>query len=439
MTVSPPSNLPVFLQESPCLIADPSPSFSATIQFALQQMGIRLSQIVIARKFSDAKKLAIEKKPRLIITEHQIENGFGLDLIEIQDSQFEQSQRISFITTQNSTESTIAEAAEGQVDGYMLKPFPMSAFQKRMTEIVNQKINPSEYLLKVNSGKIHFAKSEFDMALGEFLAAKSLKEKPTLACFFAGNSFNAKGDYLSALKEYKQGQSYQALHYLCLTGEFDALVTLKNYEAAYELIEPIRKNYPITSRRLANMFVAAVYTNHFDDLSTFYSLYCGLDIRTPELIQISSIAMLTAGKYFIKQQNFKKALEYFEIGLMINGRSFSFLERIVMEFTKMNAFVEAELMLSKVNPLDIGTDHYTRLHFQVSQLILPPAEMVEKSRKIISAGLGTPEIFKSVVLAMAKLGKETLAESTISKAIESDPKLGPILYKILSDNLPNKT
>lgn len=428
----------LFLEGKSCLILEPSQTFAFALQIALQQLGIESSQIFVTRKFQDAKKFVLENKPKIIVTEYEVDTFFGMDLIEIQSKQYEQAHRISFITTQNSSDSAVAEASEGEVDGYLLKPFAMSVFQEKFEAILSHKLHPSEYLLKITAGKALYTNKDYSSALQEFIGAKTLNEKPTLACYHTGRTFQKLGEMEKALAEFQAGRKYQPLHYKCLIGEFEALVALKNYPEAYELVEPIRKNYPITSKRLGHMFVAAVFTGHFDDLPGFYKLFGRLDQKTPELINISSMALLTAGRSFVKQKNFDKAFEYFEMGFMITGRRFDFLEKIVGEFTKAKAVKEAEALLAKANSTDIGTPAYLQMEFRLDQLILTKDKMIEKGRKLIFAGHGDLEIFKTVVQAMAELGKETLAESVITKVAETEPKLRPVLYEILSKYLVKK-
>jgi tetratricopeptide (TPR) repeat protein len=427
--------LQLFLKDQLCLILEPSKSFSTALQAALQQMGISLTQIVIARKFADAKKIVEEKKPQLLITEYDIDGSLGLDIIEIQEKQYEQSARISFITTKNSSDSAVAEAAEGQIDGFLLKPFTIDAFQKKLLEIVIQKLRPSEYIQKINAGKLHLNQKAYDQAIQEFNSAKPLNPKPALAYSYSGLSYQGKEDWVRALHEFREGRKLQPLHYKCLVGEFEGLVATRSYQEAYSLIEPIRKNYPITSKRLGQMFVAAVFTSHFEDLPLLYETFLKLENRTPDLINISSMALMTAGKFMIKRGDLKKALEYFDIGLMISGRSFAFIEKAVLEFLKVNAIKEAEAFLRKTAPQDAGTAHLARLVLKVDQMVLSKEQFAERGRKLILDGHGNTEIIESVIIAYAQLGRETQAEMIVTKALETQPDRRATFYKILADHL----
>lgn len=430
------SQLKEFLADSICLILEPSQTFAASIQACLHGMGIPINQIQLCRRFADGKKFTEEKKPRLIVTEYEIDQHFGMELAEIQERLYEDTQRISFITTKNSSASAIAEAAEGQIDGYLLKPFAIESFRQKLMDIVRRKLNPSEYSKKITLGKSLLYRHDLDKAIEAFLAAKTLAPKPALACFYAGSTFHTQGNIKRALAEYKEGRQYQPLHYKCLIGEFEGHIAEKNYQAAYALMEPIFKNYPITSRRLGQMFVASVFTGNFSELPVLYDLFSRLDQKTPDLIEISSVAVLTAGKYFIRKKDYVRAAEYFDIGVNITRRNFQYIERIVAEFIQANAHEQAQYFLDRVSDEDTIKADYDRLRLRVDEMVLTREEIAERARKMVLSGKGTPEIFELSVKAMAQLGKETLAEAIIGKAMETHPELRQSLYKLLNDNLP---
>ncbi len=433
-----PSPLLTFLQDKLCLIVEPSQSFAYAIQTTLQQMGVPHSQLYVARRIQDAKRIIVEKKPKILITEYQIDGLFSMDLIELQGKQYELPERISFINTMNDSDSAVAEASEGEVDGYLLKPFAMNVFQQKLELILTQKMDPSQYLIKINAGKKLYAKEEFSKAIEEFVEAKPMNPKPTLACYHAGQSYQAMGNLEKALAEYQEGRIHQPLHYRCLIGEFEALISAKRYTDAYELIGPLQKNYPITSKRLGHFFIAAVFANQLADLPGFYKLFNRLDQRTPELIKISAMAMLTAGRIFLKEKNLDKALEYFDIGLMISNKDFEFLEKVVAEFIKIDAGTHAQSLFIKASSTDVGKLHYSLLEFKVGEFTLPNEKIIEKGRKLVDDGHGTSEIYAAVVKAMAKLGKEILAGTFIAKIAAIHPTEAPKLYKILEDNLLRK-
>lgn len=424
-----------FLGDGNCLIVEPSQSFAFAIQNTIQLMGVPHSKIQITRRLQDAKRLILELKPKLLISEYEIDGHYAIDLFEIQGSYSQLSDRVSMIHTLNSSESAVAEASEGEVDGYLLKPFSMKDFQQKLESILSTKLNPSPYFLKLNSGRKFLNEKEFQKAADEFLLAKPLDPKPTLACFHAGQAFQFLGDTPRALLEFQEGLGHHPLHYRCLTGEFDAFMESKKYDEAFQLIETIKSHFPITSKRLGQFFVAAVFTNHFEELTHFCQLMIQFEHRSAELVRISSLAMLTAGRHYLKESQFEKAFIAFELGYQVSGKNFEILEKSVNEFLKMKDFLRAQALFNRASSAEFGKTHFKVLEFRVGQHSLSPEGLIKKGQQLIDDGHGNPEIYLAMVKAMAMLGKEILAGTFISKVQRTHPELGFSLYQVLEENL----
>jgi DNA-binding response OmpR family regulator len=424
-----------FMRDQVCLIVEPSQTFSASIQQCLNEMNLSIGQVITARKFEDAKRVIHERKPKIVITEYEVEAKFGLTLLETQGDYHDELNRVSIIVTRNTTDSAVAEAAEEEIDAYILKPFSPDNFTYKFLEILDRKVRPSEYAKKIRSGKKLFAANQLEAALGEFIESKKLDKKPTLACYYAGQVYQVRGEFQKALAEYREGRTYQPLHYKCLMAEFEELITREGYKEAYRLIPLIKANYPVTSHRLGQIFIAAVFTQHFDEIADYFQLFLKMEGRTPKLVQLTSLALLTAGRYFLGKNDTARACEYFEMGVLASSRDIRYIEKIVHDLLQANAIKEAEYFLAKVQPHDVGTPEHARLAFKVDRHVLTPEQTIEKGRKIVSAGQGTPEVYEILVKTLALAGKEPMAESIISRALEDHPELRAPLYKVLSENL----
>lgn len=424
-----------FLGDHHCLIVEPSQSFAFAIQNTLQSMGVPHSKILITRRWQDAKRIILELKPKVLISEYEIDGRYAIDLFEIQGSYSQLSERVSIINTLNSSESAVAEASEGEIDGYLLKPFSMNEFQQKLESILHSKLNPSAYQLKLLKGKKWLVQKEFHKAADEFMQAKPLDPKPTLACFHTGQAFQFLGDMPRALLEFQEGLGYQPLHYRCLTGEFDALIESKKYNQAFDLIEIIQKNFPITSKRLEQFFVAVVFTSHFEKLPHLCQLMIQFEQRSVELIRISSLAMLTSGRYYLKENQFENAFIAFELGYQVSGKNFEILEKSVNEFLKVKDFMRAQALFNRAASAEYEKTHFKVLEFRVGQHSLSQEGLIKKGQQLIDDGYGNPEIYSAMVKAMALLGKEILATTFISKVQRTHPELTFSLYQVLEENL----
>lgn len=416
------------LGDSPCLIVEPSPLFSASLLAALGDLGLPSNQIILSRRFADARKVIEQKKPKLILTEYDLPPGLGLSLIEMQEALHDERSRVSIIVTKNSTDSAVAEAAEGPVDAFLLKPFSTDVFRQRLAEVFQRKTNPSAYQRRLIEGRRRFLVKEFDEAVQECEAAKGLDEKPTMAYFLAGASRQGQGSLDQALREYREGRRLQPLHYRCLIGEFETLMAMENYREAYAVVPLIRDNYPLTSQRLGQIFTAAVFSYRFEDLPAYFELFLQTDNRTPWLNKLVSLAMFTAGKFWLQKKDFTRAVEAFESGITVKGRDLELMGMIVDECLAAAAYAEADAFAGKLLPADLNSPAGQRLRFKVDLRLQAPETMVDRGRRLVLAGHADADTYLQLIPLLLKTGRTTLAETIAHRASTEFPALKGKFY-----------
>lgn len=432
MTNAPVTNdAKTFLGDGICLLVEPSPSFSTSLQSLLAELGVPLSQVVVCRKCEDALKVIDEKAPRLLVTEFDLGARPGLALVERLEQVIEESRRIVIIVTKNSSDSAVAEAAEGAVDAFILKPFSTDSFRRKLTECLQRKARPSDYQKKLNAGRAAYLEGDYQRSLREFQEAKPLDPRPSMACFGMGQNYEKRGDLEAALAAYREGQKLTPLHYKCLAAEFDLLVREKKFDEAYKVVPRLRENYPIPPGRLGDLFSAAVFSYHFDDLPGYYETYLNLDLRSSYLINVMSVGFMTAGRVYLQRGDAPAAMKFFELGLSVRGRDITYLEPIFDEFMRAGAFKEAEAFLGRALPADVGSKLHNQMKFRVEQRRLPVEQWVERGRKLILGDEANPEIYRLVVEGLVQMGRGTLAESVIAQAVKEFPDLRANLYAIL--------
>lgn len=420
----------MFFDGQYCLIAEPSQSFSSNIHACLINIGVPAGSILVARKFEDALKITQEKRPKLIVTEYAFEKNFGLALVEMQ-KKIVQGDSLSILITKDSSDSVVAEAAEEQVDAFLIKPFSVGAFQEKLFSAIDAKLNPTPYIKKIGVGKELLAEQEFEKAAREFMEAKKLNEKPSLACYYTGRTLHLKEDLLKALAEYQEGRKYQPLHYKCLLGELELLIATKRYAEAYGLVPIIKKSFPITPLRLGQIFIATVFSSNFDAVGENYELFQRLQRRPPELTRMALTALLAAAKHFLEKKEFEKSVDLFEKSILVSGREFSLIEKIVLELLNAHAFSEAERAFSKVSASNVGTPEYNRLAFKIDSVVRPSEKVIEQGRKLVSEGQADPAIYRRMVKLAVESGRLPLAETVIAKALTTHPELRESLYGML--------
>lgn len=427
------ADIKAFLAEGTCLLVEPSASFSASLQSLLAEIGVPLSQVMVARKYEDALKIVEEKRPRLLVTEYDLPNGSGLSLVEHLEQMMEESKRIAIIVTKNASDSAVAEAAEGAVDAFILKPFSTDIFRQKLHDCLMRKTQPSVYQQELNSGRFLFNEHKYPESLKAFQKAKKLDPKPSLACFGEGQNFEKMDQLDKALEAYREGRKFTPLHYKCLVGEFDVLVKQKRFEEAYKGVPELRDNYPIPPTRLGDLFTAAVFTYHFDDLPRYHEIYLNFELRSPFLIKMMSVGFMTAGRFYLHRHEVASSMKFFELGMSVRGREITYLEGVFDELMRAGAVKEAETVLHRVLPADVGTKLYNQMRFRMEQKRLPLELWVERGRKLVQGGEANAEVYRLVVQGLARMGRATLAESVIAQAVKEEPELRSSLYAILEN------
>lgn len=425
-----------FFSNQTCLIVEPSAPFLASIQACVNSLELPSTRIVGVKKYEDAVRAIEEIKPKILICEYDVAGKMGLLLVDIQQKFFDERSRITVIVSRNSNDSVVAEAAEEQVDAFLLKPFSPDTFRSKLVSVIERKIHPSPYMIKVQQGHEFLMASDFPKAIQTFTEAKKMAEKPCSACFGSGKVYQQMGDLSRALEQYREGRKYQSLHYQCLSGEFNVLIAQREFEQAYDLVPVFTKNFPLSPQRLSHIFLAAVFACRFENLLIHYQQFTLLEQRSPDLVKVVTSALISGGKWFLNKGDRNLAREYFEKAVGVAGRELGYIEQVVNSFLKVNAGVDAEAFLLKVLPQDTETPVYSRLKFKVERTILGPGDLLKAAKVFLDSGHADEETFVALVQVYVDNGRDTLAESVIAQAVKQYPDLRNKLFQILSTMKP---
>ncbi len=331
----------------------------------LESFGITSTKVIVANTFSVAEALIAEKKPKLLITEYEINKKLGMSLIEKQSKHLDSLSRISILLARNKSDCEVAQAAEEVVDTYMARPYSYHSFTDKLTKAILSKLEPSIYIQTIEAGKKQYFAKAFFEAAKSFEAAKLLHPKPTLACYYLGLTYQRLGNSIKAIEEFKEGRLYQPLHYKCLRGEFETLIFKRKYQEAYQLVPIFLGNYPITPHLLGQFFTAAVFAERFEDLKTYYKLFFNFKVRSSQLKELASLAFLNAARYYLKKKDIATAASLFDMGLQVTTKDLSYIETIVMDLLKFGYIHEAKYFMTQVQLIDLDSDTYAHLNYLV--------------------------------------------------------------------------
>ncbi|HWU44893.1 MAG TPA: response regulator [Bdellovibrio sp.] len=421
-----------FLKDEKVLIVEPSVSFAQTLIELLKEAHVPEKNIFHVRGFEEATKIIETKKPKVLITEYAVGATNGISLVPLQMKNHDESVKIATLITHDSTSTTIAEAAEEHVDAYILKPFSIGDFSARLNKVIQSKLMPSPFEQKIKSGKALLRNSEFEMAALEFKEAIKIREKSPLGYYYVGQALHLQRSIPEAASEYRKGLNINPLHYKCLLGEFDSHFEQADYSGAYGVAKKIAAYFPISPKRMGNIFISLVFSHHLEDITSYFQMYRDLDFRPAELTKIFGAALSTAGKYNLKRNQITKGNECFAMGVAVVGPDVIYLETVIRELLKVKAADMARNYLSLFPSVEVGKKVYSQMSFLIDIQTVGDADfIVEKGKKLVAQNFADRDSYRQLVQYLVDLNKIVLAEDIAAKAVRDFPELREEVYAMI--------
>ncbi len=413
-----------YLKDEKLIIIDPSSAFSNACSKILQDLGAPSENMLFASSYNKAVADIQGIKPRIILSEFQIQEKCGLDLLVYHKANYPNSHQRSFvIVTSSASESCVAEAAEEEVDAYILKPFLPKKMIDTLIQTFSSKIYPSDYAKQIQKGKQLIAKKDHEEAHKVLTTAAMLHDRPTLAHYYTGYNAQIEEELDRALLFYQKGRQINPIHYKCLIGEFDVLFDTEDNDSAYQLVKIITKNYPITPNRLEKFILLAVYTENTKDLEKYYEIYMKLDRKTPKLPGLMAAAMKAGAKYAIKANDIPRAVDYFSKGALVINRNPEYISAAV-EILKDTGDEDAAKEIFELFPADHKGDlTHKKLEYLINVTHMSSAEIIENGKLLIEQGVKDRQVYSYIIENLVLLDKKVAAEDMVYQACKDFPEL----------------
>jgi tetratricopeptide (TPR) repeat protein len=422
-----------FNADKKAIVLDKSVAVRKGIESCLVRLGISSGNICSVSRFHDALTYVKEQSPKFVFTEFQIGDRFGLELIqELDRVGVSITERAFFMVTANSQDSAVAEAAEEDVDAYIVKPFSIDSLETQIVRVLGEKMKPSPYLVELQNARKCLEAKDPNSAIIPLRRALGLAKKTSLAYFYLGQCYEMLNDNAEALKYYREGLRQLPGHYKCSIGEFETLEKLGKQAEAYEVIKKVLTKYPLTPQRLGKVFILAIYTKHFTDVNLYYEIFLKIERRTDELVKIVTAGLYACGKYFCSINKFDEASGVFKKACLSSGRSSDYLKKVIdtlMHFKKGDLASE---FLSMYSAEDQNTDAWKALDFQLTCLGGQTDRSIQKGRKLIAEGIKEVSVYIETAKLLIKQDKKSHAENVIFMGIERCPQKREELLKILN-------
>ena len=421
----PDEKLAEYLKSISCFIFESSNSAKNMITAALRELGMPINNIHFSKSYDSAMDIIKTEKPTLYISEYEVRGKFGLELLyEVKNFVPEP---IFILATSTASETSVAEAAEEDVDGYIVKPFMAEQLLHYIRQAIEYRIDPPPYIAKIKQGKNAVEGDDLAEAKRVFFEATTIGEKPSLAFYYLGQINEKEQHVEDALDLYDTGLEYIPIHYKCMTARFEALDVLKRPQEAYEVVKEILKHYPVTPQRLGRMIYLAMITKHFTDVEEYYDIYQRLENRTEKLQVIVKAALFTTGKYLIQAREFDRAAKLFEKSVLCSKRDNEVINKSIEELLKARQMSLAEGILKLVAQDNLQSAGAKQAHFRIVAGGGNRAELIKTGSQLIEDREADEYVFHQVIEALLLEGSERMAQKFANMGVSEFPSLSKFL------------
>ncbi len=189
-------------KEMKILVVDDMPNMVRTIKNMLRHLGYHYT--TVAGDGLAALEVLKKKEIDFVIADWNMPNMTGIDLLRKVRLDDDLKEIPFLMVTAEVAEETIAEAAETEVDGYIIKPFVAKTLEEKIQKILEKRNTPSEVDTCLKLGNVYLNSGMLDDALKEY--EKSLKIQPNNARvhYALGNIYQKKGEIDKAEKAYEK-------------------------------------------------------------------------------------------------------------------------------------------------------------------------------------------------------------------------------------------
>lgn len=416
-------NFQQYWESKKVLVADESSSCRTSIARTLIEMGAKTTQIELAGSHSEAMSIIESDRPQVIVSDYFLGKQFGLDLVPKQKQQYPDNRNTLFVlVTTNASQSAVAEAAEEDVDSYILKPFTSETLRFYLLRAVQAKVQPTEYRLAIESGKTQLEIKSFDEALSTFRKAKVLAPAPSLACYYEAKT----GIHLKRLEDadraYEEGLRHNEIHYRCLSGRADLLILQEKKEDAYQVVRKMVQNFPISTQRLGSILRLAVETENYNDIDYYFEIYQNIDQRPDYLVKTVSAALVVCGLHHVQSRQIPEALEIFKKAVAASGRKSRVIREIIVYLCEHRLFEEAETFISFFEPGPENEADRVLSEFLVLDGFGDLSTVIERGRDLLKKGFHNELIYAVLLRRSHQAGFREAAEKLYREALQLWPE-----------------
>lgn len=198
------------------VIADDIVTMRKILLSMLRYIGYR--NIAVAEDGQEAWEIISKEKVDLVISDWNMPRMTGIELLHKVRSTYEYENLPFIMVTGEVDETNVAQAAENDVDSYMLKPFVPKELEEKIKFVLENRNNPSPYQRLLNSAREVGREQKPAQAMAMYKAAIAMEPAKPVAYSFLGQLYEQMGQRDKARATYEKALSLNPRYIRALDG-----------------------------------------------------------------------------------------------------------------------------------------------------------------------------------------------------------------------------
>ncbi len=192
------------------LIVDDMMNMRRTLNNMLRYIGYTF--IEEASDGDIALQMMIKNPPDFVITDWNMPRMPGIDLVRKARENEQFSNTPFLMVTAEVQESHIVQAAESDIDGYIIKPFVAKTLQTKINSIIEKRKSPTEFDQLIKEGIDLRKEKQYENAIAKFEEALKLTGKSSRIWHLIGETFQIQGEMKKAEKYFQEAVKNNPLY-----------------------------------------------------------------------------------------------------------------------------------------------------------------------------------------------------------------------------------
>ena len=406
-----------YFYQSKILIVDPHKSSGKRLLEILLELGAQMDNLYGVDNFKDAMNLLDEIKPDVLFSEYYLQGEDVFSLFKhFKKIRPDQNRCLSILITSNNNQAYVAQAAEEEIDIFLIKPYTSDFLKQMLFENSLFKINPSEYLKMVEMGKKLILDGKLSEAKDLLIEAQKMVPEPTLAFYYLGQIDLLNDAKDNAKEKFMSGLAVSEVHFKSLNGLFNRLIEENEIKQAYKVVKKMIRFFPFNVERLTKVLKLAVVTENYLDIEDYYKVYQDASVTDNTLKKYICAALITMGKYYLNEKDLSCATEAFQRAASILSTGV-FLRNCIESLCDYKMLNEAKYFLEMFSAVDQDTEHYKVSCFLINALSEHPLQsIIEEGKRLVYDDMVNSKIvFKFLHYYLLQAGDSVEMENLLKR------------------------